>query len=102
MASLDESVVARLEAHGHKYEVLVDPARAQAIRDGKGKVPVTPDDLVIDKVFKDARKGDEISEEFLKESFGTTDVFEVALKIITKGDLQLTTDQRRQMVDRKR
>jgi len=53
-------------------------------------------------IFKDARKGEKASEEALKEIFGTLDVGEIALKIIKEGEFQLTTQQRREMMERKR
>jgi len=38
----------------------------------------------------------------LKRVFGTTDVFEIAKEIIRKGEIKLTTEQRRRMVEEKK
>jgi ribosome maturation protein SDO1 len=49
-----------------------------------------------------AREGAKASDEELLKDFGTKDLAECVKLILTKGDLQLTTDQRRKMVERKR
>jgi ribosome maturation protein SDO1 len=58
--------------------------------------------IATDTIFTDAGKGSKASEEILKEVFGTVDSLKVAEIILKKGDLQLTTDQRKQMVEEKR
>lgn len=100
MVDLDEAIIARYEAHGESFEILIDPKVVQKMRDGR---PVDlVEHMVIDTIFKNAKKGTKASEEKLKEVFGTTDVVEVAKRIILKGEVQLTTEQRRIMADNKR
>ena len=100
MVKINDAVIARLEKNGHKFEVLVDPDLAMDVKHGKD---VNFDDLLADeKVFKDSKKGDEQSPEMLKENFETEDFKEIVTKIITHGDVQLTTDQRRAFLERKR
>ncbi|MGC8584966.1 MAG: ribosome assembly factor SBDS [Thermoplasmata archaeon] len=100
MVRLEDAVVARYEYKGHHFEILIDPNIIDAVKDGKIKNIV--DYMVIDQVFKDARKGDKIGEEVLKEVFGTTDINEIARTIISKGQVQLTTEQRRKMLEDKK
>lgn len=100
MVKLEDSVVARLQIGESTFEVLVDPKAVQLIRDGK-EINLM-DYLVIDEIFKDARKGERASEEHLKKNFGTDDALEIAKTIIQKGEVQLTTEQRRQMQEAKR
>ncbi len=96
----DKSVVARLSVHGEHFEILVDPDLAWEFKSGKD---VNFKELLVSEiVYKDARKGDKASEESLIKNFGTTDLKTVAGTIIKKGELQLTTEQRRQMVENKR
>ncbi len=102
MVSLDDAVIARLEYHGHQFEVLVDPHRAQEVRDDPENKSIESTDLAADKIFKDANKGDEIGDAPIKDAFGTTNVVEVAHQIVTEGDIQLTTEQRREMREQKR
>ncbi|MFH1224632.1 MAG: ribosome assembly factor SBDS [Candidatus Diapherotrites archaeon] len=100
MVKLEDAVIARLERSGEKFEVLVDPNLATDVKGGKD---VNIGDLLaIDTVFKDARKGEEKGEESIKKVFGTTNLKEVVWKIILEGDVQLTTQQRRDMHERKR
>ncbi|MEF8879859.1 MAG: ribosome assembly factor SBDS [Candidatus Thermoplasmatota archaeon] len=100
MVSLDDAVIARLSRQGEHFEVLVDPYAAADLIDGKDIDVIK--NLAIDEVFKDAKKGMHASEETLEEAFGTKDVEEIAKKIIVKGDIQLTTEQRHKMQDDKR
>ena len=95
-----EYVIARVEKAGEKFEVLVKPEAVQKIRDGK-EVDLLRE-LAIDEIFRDAHKGSKASEEKMAEFFGTTDSLAVAKEIIKRGEIQLTTEQRRQMLEAKR
>ena len=100
MVSLDDAIIARYERKGMHFEILVDPEAAEKIIEGE-KVNIL-DNLAIDTIFKDARKGEKASEEAIKEVFGTTDIEQVAIKIIKEGEIQLTVKQRREMQEKKR
>ncbi|WP_017980995.1 ribosome assembly factor SBDS [Methanocaldococcus villosus] len=100
MVSLEEAVIARLTAHGEKFEILVDPYLAAKLKEG---LNVDMDELLaIDVVFKDANKGEKAPEELLMKVFGTTDVKEIAKKIILKGHVQLTAKQREEIREQKK
>ena len=100
MVRLEDAIVARYEHGGHRFEILVDPNVIDDIK--SGKIENVVDYLVIDEIFKDAHKGDRASEELVKEVFVTTDVNEVAKTIVKKGQVQLTTEQRRKMLEEKK
>ncbi|MEM0271672.1 MAG: ribosome assembly factor SBDS [Thermoprotei archaeon] len=93
-------VIARFESGGHRFEVLVKPEEAWELKNGKSKK--IEDVLVSEEIFKDANKGLRAPESTLKEVFGTTDPLSVAQQIVLKGELQLTAQQRQQMVDNMR
>ncbi len=95
-----EYVIARIEKAGEKFEVLVKPDAVQRIRDG-AEVDLLGQ-LAIDEIFRDAHKGSKASEEKMTEFFGTTEPLAVAKQIIERGEIQLTTEQRRQMLEAKR
>src|SRR3972149_2619421 len=95
-----ENVIARVEKAGEKFEVLVKPYAVQRLRDGK-EIDLLAE-LAIDEIFRDAHKGSKASEEKMAEFFGTTEPLSVAKQIIQRGEIQLTTDQRRQMLEVKR
>ena len=95
MVSLDDTVIARLKKGEEHFEILVDPYAAADLIDGK-EIDIIQN-MAIDAVFEDSKKGKHASEESLKKSFETTDIAEIARQIIIKGDIQLTTEQRRKM-----
>lgn len=95
MVKLEDAVIARLSSHGTTFEVLVDPELALALRAGEA-VDVRSA-LAVDKVFKDSKKGEAASEELTQKAFGTLDAVKVAEQIIRKGEVQVTTEQRRRM-----
>ena len=96
----DRYTVARIQRDSEHFEILVKPQHALDYRMGK-KAPIS-EILAIDTIFTDANKGTKASEEKLKKAFGTFDALAIAETILTKGQLQLTTDQRRQLTEAKR
>jgi ribosome maturation protein SDO1 len=100
MISLDHAVVARLESHGERFEILVDPKQAALVRQGQ---PVNIEDVVAAlNIFGNASKASRASDESLMKVFHTTDFSTVVKKIIEKGEIHLTAEQRKQMVEEKR
>ncbi|MCC6047472.1 MAG: ribosome assembly factor SBDS [Desulfurococcaceae archaeon] len=100
MSKSREYVVARYEVRGQRFEVLVDPDKALEYREGR-KVDIE-EVLKGDYIYRDVRRGDKVSPEELAKVFGTTDIKVVADIIIKRGELQLTTEQRRRMLENKR
>ena len=100
MVSLDRAVVARYK-HGKKnFEVLVDPEKVDSIK--SGAEGVIEGALAVDEIFEDASKGEKTTEADLMAVFSTTDVGEVAKRILKEGEVQLTAEQRRKKVEEKR
>ncbi len=97
MVNLDEAIVARLESHGETFEILIDPDVARRIRDGEDVDLLSH--AAVDQVFNNASKGTRPSDEKLLEAFGTTETQEVMRQIILKGEVQLTAEQRREMME---
>lgn len=97
MVKLDDAVIARLSSHGTNFEMLVDPELALALKSDQ-TVDIR-NLLAAEEVFKDSRKGEKASEEMVRKTFGTTDVMKVAEQIIRRGEIQITTEQRRKMHD---
>jgi len=94
-------VLARLEKGGNRYEILVDP---ELVDDWKGDPDsVSLDELLaIDEVWSDAKGGDRPTSEALERVFGTTDLTTCVTRILSEGSIQLTTMQRRRMVEEKK
>ncbi|WP_247009408.1 ribosome assembly factor SBDS [Halorientalis litorea] len=100
MISLDEAVTARLESHGERFEVLVDPDAALAIKRGEFDGELE-DVIAAEDVFEDASRGDRPAESALEEGFGTTEPMEIIPEVIERGEIQITADQRREMQEQK-
>jgi len=98
--SKKEYVVARLVVKGKRFEILVDPYKAYRFKEGE---KISLDEVVVgDYVYKDAKKGLKASPSELLEVFGTEDIYKIATEIIKNGELQLTTEQRRELLEMKR
>lgn len=102
MVNIDEAIIARLESHGEKFEILVDPDLAADFKNPDKDGIAIEDVLAVEDIFKDAKKGDTSSDEAMMKVFDNTDVLEVATNIINKGHIQLTAQQKRDMQEEKR
>ncbi len=96
----EKFTTARITIAEEKFEILVKPDLALEFKMGK-QVPISQI-VAIEEIYSDAGKGTRASDEKVEKSFGTDDVLKVAEKILQNGELQLTTDQRRQLVEDKR
>ena len=101
MVSLDDSVLARMEKGGKRYELLVDPEMVDDFKNDPDSVNID-DFLAMDEVFHDARGGERPTEEAIENTFGTQDILEIAKTILNKGSIQLTTNQRKAIVEKMR
>ena len=91
---------ARMTVGSDHFEILVKPNLALDYK--LGKTVGVSQILAIDEIYADASKGTRASVEKLHKLFGTTDPVKVAEEIMRRGELQLTTEQRRQLVEEKR
>ena len=92
--------IARITLDSERFEILTKPE--PALKYKLGKITNVSQILVTDTIFTDAGKGSKASEEKLKDLFGTIDPLKIAETILKKGTLQLTTEQRKQMIEEKR
>lgn len=90
----------RYSFEGEKFEILVKPDPALEFKLGKRKEISSV--LVSEEIYTDSGKGTKPPTEKLLKVFKTEDPAEIARQIIQKGDLNLTTAQRRKMVDEQR
>jgi ribosome maturation protein SDO1 len=92
--------VVKFSFEGEKFEILVKPDPALEFKMGRKKDLSSV--LVSDDIYTDSSKGTKPSTEKLLKAFKTEDLAEIAQIILQKGNLNLTTDQRRKMVDDKK
>ncbi len=98
--NMDKVTVVRLSVEGEKFEIIVKPDPALEYKLGKRKE--ISGILVSDEIYSDSNKGTRASAEKLTKAFKSTDATAIATIILQKGDLNLTTEQRRKMVAEKR
>ncbi len=97
---LEDAVIARLRIRDHAFEIYVDLDKAINFKEGKLKN--IEEVLVVEEIYKDAKKGERVSEHVLKEVFGTEDIYEIASQIIKRGEIQVTAEYRRKLIGQKR
>ena len=100
VVSLEKAVTARLVSAGKRFEILVDVNKALELK--KGKAVDMRDVLAYPAIYKDVRSSEAVPMQDLQKTFGTTDAYKIAEKIIKEGEVQLTTEQRKNMVEQKK
>jgi len=96
----DKYTTARITKGQDHFEILVKPQPALEYK--MGKLVTISQVLMIEEVYSDSSKGTRASEEKLQKYFGTTDPLKIAEDVMKHGELQLTTDQRRQLIEDKK
>ena len=100
MVSVEKAVVARIHREGKNFEVLVDSEMALEFRRGK---PFSIENiLAVRQVFTDSKKGERPTSSEEQKAFGTSDILKIAEFILKHGEIQLTTEQRRKLLEEKR
>ena len=99
MISLEKAVIAKLTKNGLKFEILVDPVKAMEVKTGK---EIALEDLIAsEEIFEDSKKGLRASGVNINKTFGTNDMNKIAYTIVKEGDVQITTEQRKAMLEEK-
>lgn len=99
MTTLEKAILADLAIEGRKFEVYVDPELANMYREGRK--PDVRNILVVEEIYADAKKGEKAKSADVQKAFGTTDIMKVLEVILKKGNIQLTSEQRRKKVEEK-
>lgn len=99
MVSLDKAVVVKYDFAGERFELFADPDLAYLYRTGQKKDLLNI--LVLEDIFKDAKKGERHTEQALRKAFQTTDVMKIAEVMLNKGEVPLTTEQKKRLLEEK-
>ena len=97
---MTDVTLVRYSYEGEKFEIMVKPDPALDYKMGKKKDISSI--LVSDEIYTDSGKGTRPSAEKLLHAFKTEDQAEIAEIILKKGELNLTTEQRRKMIEEKK
>jgi ribosome maturation protein SDO1 len=100
MVTLDDAVIARLKKGGKQFEVYVDSDAAFSMK--RGEEIDMEKVLAVEDVFENASNGDRPAEKDIDNTFKTQDVFEIARQIILHGEIHLTTEQRKKILEDKK
>lgn len=85
------NVEARLKVKGKHYEIMVDLDEALKIRKGAGNIQSA---LQSPSVYHDVKKATAAPQKDLLEAFATSDIYQIATKIIISGEVQKTQEYR--------
>jgi ribosome maturation protein SDO1 len=89
-----------LTTEGDHFEILVHPDPALDFKFGRN-VEISQI-VAVDEVYSDASKGLRVPSEKLLKRFKTNNFLEIAEEILRRGELNLTTEQRRRLVEDKK
>ena len=100
MVSLEDSVTARFETGGNRFEILIDPEAAQQYKEGE-EID-WEEAIAADGIWSDSSKGERAPEKLVNDTFGSLDLINTYKKILTEGSIQLTSQQKKEIVEQKR
>lgn len=92
------NTTARIRKGGKHFEILVDMNEALKVAKGEGNINAA---VLGDGVFHNLKSGERASADELEAAFGTSNFDEVALKIVTQGEVVRTTESMREDRDKK-
>lgn len=85
------NVEARIKVKGKEFCISVDVDEALKVKSGQGDVTKA---LNSDAVYSDLNKGLKVSNDELDNAFGTTDIYQIAEKIMKGGEIQKPQEYR--------
>ncbi len=100
MTGTTKEVIARYTHSNHKFEILLDSEKVQKYKEDK-TIQIR-DILIGDDIFTNLGKAERAKEDLLLEVFKTSDILKIAERIIKHGEIQLTTEQRREAHEKKK
>jgi len=100
MTSLDKAILATYDREGKHFEIYIDPDGTYAFLDGSKKD--LKNILVADEIYADAKKGERAKATDVEKIFGTQDMMQILEFMLRKGEVQLTTEQKRKKTAEKK
>lgn len=112
---MPKEIIARYFSHGKRYEILLDSEKYIDYREGR--LESIRDALISDSVFRDIGKirtkeralmaentgiAEQIPADELQRVFGTTEFLKIAEIIVDKGEVQITIEQRHELLLKKK
>ncbi|MFW9905577.1 MAG: ribosome assembly factor SBDS [Candidatus Thorarchaeota archaeon] len=95
--------IVRAKFEGNRFEIIVNPELALKYKMGLLDDSTSISNILeMDEIFHNASKGEKVPEEILLHCFETTDTIKIAEKVLIKGELNLTAEQRQEFFEKKR
>jgi ribosome maturation protein SDO1 len=91
---------ARIKKGGKHFEILVDLDEAMKFRTDAPGANLNAA-VITEVIFYDLKSGEQASKNDLEVNFGTSDIMEVAKKIIKSGEIERTVESMREAQDKK-
>lgn len=88
------TTIARIKKAGKHFEIMVDMDEALKFKKSDGKYGNVGAFMEGDAIYSDSGKGFRASDKDMKSAFGTTDLNEIASKIVKEGEVQTTQEHR--------
>jgi ribosome maturation protein SDO1 len=92
--------LAKLKKGGEKFEIVVDPDLAIKYTQGE-EIPIR-EVLMSEEIFSDSQKGEHASETTMQSVFATKDLLKIAEIILKEGEIQLTSEYRSEVREKKK
>ncbi|KAH9260838.1 SBDS family rRNA metabolism protein [Batrachochytrium salamandrivorans] len=99
-SSHDKTSVCRLKLAGSTFEALCHSNKIKEFREGKCSLQHVLADQ--DSVYRNASRGERYSAKELEQAFETSNVLEMLERIVQKGQAQVTAEEIKEDVERKR
>ncbi len=115
---MSKEVIARFVKSGKTFEIIVNSEKIESYKQGKLSDDDFREMIITDGIFSNIRNLKRVDEGLpmknlegtiekhddstLTSIFGTTDFITIAKKILNAGEIQLTTEQRKEMTERKK
>ena len=99
MVSLDDAVIAKLKKGSKEFKIYVDPDLSLSYK--KKEINDISKIMASEYIFENSN-GDKVQKSELKKYFNTEDVYKVAHQIIMNGTVQLTTNQKKKILENKK
>ncbi|UCG04464.1 MAG: ribosome assembly factor SBDS [Candidatus Heimdallarchaeota archaeon] len=95
--------IVRAKFEGNRFEIIVNPELALKYKMGLLDDTTNVSEILeMDEIFHNASKGEKVTEEILLHCFETTNIIKIAEKVLIKGELNLTAEQRQEFFEKKR
>ncbi len=99
MVSLDNAIIISYKSEGENFEAYADPKLIYQYLEGSKKD--LKNILIVEEIYADAKKGEKQKSQKLEKVFKSTDIYKILEVMIKKGNIPLTTDERKRRLEEK-